>query len=58
VRRLCRRRRHGLDRRVGRPTTTLWTIPEAHHTGGLESRPREYERRAIRFFDRALLSRR
>jgi uncharacterized protein len=33
---------------------TLWVIPEAAHTGGLEARPREYERRVIRFFDDAL----
>jgi uncharacterized membrane protein HdeD (DUF308 family) len=32
-----------------------WLIPEAGHTGGLEMRPREYERRIISFFDRALL---
>jgi hypothetical protein len=32
-----------------------WLIPEAGHTGGLEMRPAEYERRVISFFDRALL---
>src|SRR5262249_3162727 len=31
-----------------------WEIPEAGHTGGLESRPREYERRVVGFFDRSL----
>jgi uncharacterized protein len=33
----------------------LWKIPEAHHTGGFQARPREYEQRVIGFFDRALL---
>jgi hypothetical protein len=32
----------------------LWEIPEAHHMGGITARPQEYERRVIRFFDRAL----
>jgi hypothetical protein len=41
-------------RRAAEPKQ-LWTIPEAHHTGGLAARPREYERRVIGFFDRALL---
>ena len=33
----------------------IWEIPEAAHTGGIEARPKEYERRVIGFFDRALL---
>lgn len=33
---------------------TLWRIPDAHHTGGLEARPHEYEHRVVGFFDRAL----
>jgi uncharacterized protein len=33
----------------------LWEIPESKHVGGQEARPREYERRVIAFFDRALL---
>ena len=33
----------------------LWKIPEAHHTGGFQARPREYEQRVIGFFDHALL---
>ena len=33
----------------------VWGIPEAHHTGGFQARPREYERRVVGFFDRALL---
>jgi pimeloyl-ACP methyl ester carboxylesterase len=36
------------------PHARLWTIPEAAHTGGLRSRPQEYERRTIGFLDRAL----
>jgi len=35
---------------------TLWKIPEAGHVGGFQARPREYERRVIAFFDRALLA--
>lgn len=35
---------------------TLWKIPEAHHVGGFQARPREYERRVIKFFERALLA--
>ena len=34
---------------------TLWEIPEASHVGGLDARPREYERRVVSFFDDALL---
>jgi uncharacterized protein len=33
----------------------LWEIPESGHTGGIEARPAEYERRVVSFFDRALL---
>ena len=33
----------------------LWEIPEASHTGGIEARTVEYERRVVSFFDRALL---
>ena len=33
----------------------LWEIPEAGHTGGLESRPDEYEQRVVGFFDQTLL---
>jgi MYXO-CTERM domain-containing protein len=54
---------HGVDSEVlntrfyeaaGEPKT-LWEIPEAGHTGGLEVRPREYEARVVGFFDRSLL---
>jgi dienelactone hydrolase len=56
---------HGVDSEVlnkqffaaaGEPRT-LWEIPEAGHTGGLESRPAEYEQRVVGFFDRALSGR-
>jgi MYXO-CTERM domain-containing protein len=34
---------------------SVWKVPGATHTGGIEARPREYERRMIGFFDTALL---
>ena len=37
--------------------TTVWAVPGAGHTEGLSTRPREYERRVLGFFDRALLGR-
>jgi uncharacterized protein len=33
---------------------TLWEIPEASHVGGIDARPREYERRVVGFYDDAL----
>ena len=33
---------------------TLWTMPEAGHTAGLDADPEEYERRVVAFFDAAL----
>ncbi len=41
---------------AGEPKS-LWTIPEAGHTGGIEARPAEYERRMIAFFDQTLTDR-
>src|SRR4051812_2597623 len=41
-------------RAAGAPKT-FWKIPGARHTGGIRAQPREYERRVIKFFDRALL---
>ncbi len=35
----------------------VWKVPGATHTNGIEARPREYERRIIGFFDKALLGR-
>ncbi len=54
---------HGVDTedlnpeyfRVAHEPKTIWKIPEASHTGGIEARPREYERRVVGFFDHALL---
>jgi dienelactone hydrolase len=54
---------HGVDtedlnpryfRAAGEPKS-IWVIPEASHTGGIDARPREYERRVVGFFQRALL---
>jgi dienelactone hydrolase len=39
---------------AGEPKT-LWKIDDARHTGGLQAHPREYQRRVLGFFDRALL---
>ncbi len=50
---------HGEDlnrvyhRAAGQPKS-LWEIPESGHTGGIEARPHEYERRVVGFFDEAL----
>jgi uncharacterized protein len=40
--------------RAAREPKTSWAIPESGHTGGIEARPREYERRVAGFFDAAL----
>ena len=42
-------------RAAGEPKT-LWEMPSASHTGGLAAYPKEYERRVVAFFDRALVS--
>jgi uncharacterized protein len=34
---------------------SIWAIPDAKHIGGITAHPREYERRVVGFFDRALL---
>jgi hypothetical protein len=36
------------------PTSTLWEIPNAGHTGGISAAPAEYERTVVGFFDRTL----
>lgn len=41
-------------REHGGPTTQLYELPDAAHTGGLRKHPAEYERRTIGFLDRAL----
>ena len=33
----------------------IWKVPGAEHTGGIDARPLEYERRVIGFYDDALL---
>lgn len=33
----------------------IWEVPEAQHIAGITTRPQEYERRVVAFFDRALL---
>ena len=44
-----------LYHRIAGEPKTLWEIPGAGHTGGLDARPDEYERRVVGFFDEALL---
>ena len=39
---------------AGEPKT-IWRVPGAEHTGGIEAQPAEYERRVVGFFDEALL---
>ena len=34
----------------------IWKVPGAEHTGGIQARPAEYERRVAGFFDHALLN--
>ena len=38
---------------AGEPKT-LWEVPDASHTGAIDVRPGEYERRVVAFFDSAL----
>ena len=40
---------------AAREPKAIWRVPGSGHTGGIEARPREYERRVIGFFDDALL---
>jgi hypothetical protein len=42
------------DYAAAAPDAALWELPEATHTGALEARPDEYERRVVGFFDEAL----
>ena len=39
---------------AGRPKA-IWKVPGAEHTGGIDARPAEYERRVVAFLDGALL---
>jgi hypothetical protein len=40
---------------AAREPKVIWRVPGSGHTGGIEARPREYERRVVGFFDDALL---
>jgi len=40
---------------AAREPKTLWLVPGADHTDGIEAEPAEYERRVVGFFDRVLL---
>jgi uncharacterized protein len=40
---------------AAREPKTIWQVPGAGHTGGIEAQPEEYERRVVAFFDDALL---
>ena len=33
----------------------MWEVPNGQHIAGITTRPREYERRVVAFFDRFLL---
>jgi dienelactone hydrolase len=39
-----------------REPKAIWEVPGSGHTGGINARPKQYERRVIGFFDRALLA--
>ncbi|HET9507679.1 MAG TPA: prolyl oligopeptidase family serine peptidase [Gaiellaceae bacterium] len=39
---------------AGQPKA-IWKVPGAEHTGGIDARPAEYERRVVAFLDAALL---
>jgi len=41
---------------AGKPKS-IWMIPGSKHTGGIDARPAEYERRVVAFFDRAFATR-
>jgi uncharacterized protein len=39
---------------AGKPKA-IWEVPDSGHVGGIDAHPKEYERRVVGFFDRALL---
>jgi hypothetical protein len=43
-----------LYRAAGGRTVALWELPDTGHTAGLRTHPAAYERRTVRFLDRAL----
>ena len=40
---------------AGSSSKQIWAMPTAKHVGGIRDQPKEYERRVMGFFDRALL---
>jgi dienelactone hydrolase len=40
---------------AARKPKAIWQVPGSGHVGGLDARPKEYERRVVGFFDRTLL---
>ena len=40
---------------LARGPKEIWEVPGAEHMNGAQAQPREYERRIVAFFDRALL---
>jgi hypothetical protein len=40
---------------VAKGRKEIWEVPGSGHIGGIEAQPKEYERRVVGFFDRALL---
>jgi hypothetical protein len=43
-----------LYRRLVGTSASIWATPGVKHLEGLQSHPREFERRVVGFFDRAL----
>jgi len=41
---------------AAREPKSIWKVPGSKHTGGIDARPAEYERRVVAFFDGALLA--
>jgi pimeloyl-ACP methyl ester carboxylesterase len=41
---------------AAREPKEMWLVPGSEHTGGIDARPAEYERRVVGFLDRALLA--
>jgi dienelactone hydrolase len=51
-----RKPNQGFYAEAGEPKE-IWEVPGAQHVGGITTRPDEYERRVVGFFDRELLGR-
>ena len=41
--------------RAAREPKAIWEVPDSGHVGGIDARPKEYERRVTAFFDHTLL---